>query len=225
MARQNSTEPSTEPGSHPIYGVLSLLIFIHLFCIFISLTSNVSASLLQAQLLRVLHPYVQLMNFDLNFKPYHLTHATGMDVDHRIEVLPEGLDAEQQENWILLPQPGFPGSEAYQRQQRLARLLTFFAEQENDNFSAIVAEDIGRHFLAQGIRARQIRARRHLLQTWDAAAGRGSAAERNPDDPTYFQTSYAANVLIDSADNVAVTKISERREVAQPTGPSTEPTP
>jgi hypothetical protein len=225
MAKQKSTETSNEPGSHPIYPVLSLLIFIHLFCVFISLTSNVTASLLQARLLGVLRPYVQLMNFDLNFKPYHLTHATVIDVDNRIEILPEGGDPDEAGDWIVLPGSGFRGGEAYQRQQRLARLLSIFAEQENDNFAAIVSEDVGRHFLAQGIRPQQIRSRRHLLQTWDAVAGLGTTAQANPDDPAYFQTAYTANVLVDSANNVAIIKVSGRRETAQPTGPSMEATP
>jgi hypothetical protein len=173
----------------------------------------------------VLRPYVQLLNFDLNFKPYHLTHATSMDVDHRLEILPEGSNPDELSDWITLPEPGFRGGEPFKRQQRLARLLAAFGEQSNDNFAAVVAEDVGRHFLAKDIRAAQIRARRQLLQSWDAAAGRGTPEQRNPEDPSYLQTAYAANVLIDSANNVAVTKIAGRREVAQPTGPDTETAP
>jgi hypothetical protein len=222
MAKQKSPESSSEPGSHPVFALLSLLIFIHLFCIFTSLSANVTASLLQARLLAVLRPYVQLLNFDLNFKPYHLTHATSLDVDHQLEILPEGKNPDEPGDWLVIPSGGLRGGEPYKRQQRLARLMAIFAEQENDNFAAIVAEDIGRYFLARDVRATQVRVRRHLLQTWDAASGRGTPEQRNPDDPAYFQTAYAANVLIDSADNVLITKIAGRRETARPTGPSTE---
>ena len=82
--------PAGEPSSRPF---ISLLLFIHLFCVFVAMSSNLSRSGLQDRLLRVLSPYTQLLGFDLNYTPYHFTHNLPLDVDHRVELLAAGRDA------------------------------------------------------------------------------------------------------------------------------------
>ena len=85
---------------------VSLFVIVHLFFVFAALASNVAPrSELQRRLLVKFAFYTQLLNLDLDFTPYHLTHATEQDVDHRLEVLMEG-DPDVDENWLVLPDAG-----------------------------------------------------------------------------------------------------------------------
>ncbi len=211
--RSSTTENQPGARSELFRGVISLLIFIHLFCVWVGMSANVGRSALQARLLSRLRPYTQLLNFDLDFTPYHLTHATMLDVDNRIEILPEGLDAADADNWIVLPDAVYPGGLQYKRQQRLADTLAFYAESED--YAGFIAQGVAANYLQQRqIRPAQIRCRRHLLQPREAPTG--TAAEQNPNDPLYFEVAYAANVVVGRDGRVSVVKIDEASQVAQP---------
>lgn len=217
MTKSTSSPATHNPGQGPLYGVLSVALFAHLFCILVAFSGNGPRSLLQVRLLAALRPYVQLLNFDPNLTPYQLTHATIDDVDHRLEILPAGADAADDSAWIVLPGEGFRSLDAYKRQQRFAKAMAVLTEQENDELVAEFARSAGSFALQQlDVTPQQIRVRRHLLQSWDASAGRGPGP-RNPHAAAYFETAYAANVLSDEAGNVDVIKISGRRETALPT--------
>ncbi len=86
--------PSGEKTGEVARSLVSLLLVVHLSCVGVALAANQSPSPLQERLVEVLAPYLQLLNLDLNFTPYYLTHETSLDTDHRIEVLPSGTDLE-----------------------------------------------------------------------------------------------------------------------------------
>jgi hypothetical protein len=212
-ARNSAAEDQPGAPSETVRGIVSLLLFIHLFCVWVALSGNYARSALQARLLTRLRPYTQLLNFDLDFTPYYLTHATPLDVDNRIEILPEGLDAADAKNWIVLPDAGYRGGLPYKRQQRLADTMAFYAESED--YAGFIAQSVATNFMQQRqIRPAQIRCRRHLLQMREALSG--TLAEQNPYDPLYFEVSYAANVVVGRDGRVSVVKIDEASQVARP---------
>ena len=131
---------------------------------------------------------------DLNFTPFYWTQAGLEDVDHRIEVLGEGKQPERDQDWIVLPDAGVRGSDRYQRYQRLGRVWGLLSQR--DDLTAMLAQGVGSSFREQrGIQPRRVRCRRHMLQGWDVSRS-GTNAQRNPDDPSYFQVAYDANLVI-----------------------------
>jgi hypothetical protein len=212
---QPDARETAASGNSALYSLASILIFAHLFCVFVALSANLSPSLLQGRLLNVFRPYLQLLNFDPDFTPFHLTHATEDDVDQRWEVLPADKAPTQAEDWLVLPGGGFRGSERHKRLQRLAKVGSAYAAAENDAATAELATSISRFFLSTyDVPAQQVRCRRHLLQDWEVFDRR--EAPPSPFDESYFRTSYAARILIGDDGRISVVKISERRETALP---------
>jgi hypothetical protein len=206
---------------------VSLVLVAHLFLLFVALSASYAPSRVQARILSRFGVYTQTLNLDRNsipyefptpypnFAPYHLTHATMDDVDHRIEVLPEGKDPDSDADWIVLPDVGTRGTDRYQRYQRMARMMAFFAQQ--DEVTASLARDVGAHFLRQrGIRPQRVRCRKHMLQPYGVIQG-GTSEQRDPNDPSYFRVVYDANIVISRTGAVSVVKLAQDSEVAQPT--------
>lgn len=197
--------------------VLTLLLIFHIFLVGASISSNYAPSDLQFQIVSRFKPYTRLFNFDLNFTPYHLTHATEADVDHRMEILPEGKDERMASDWLALPDRGFRGGDAYKRYQRLGATWAFQAQ--NNGEPATFAQAIGTHFARQwNIKPKQIRCRRHFLQSREDIA-EGTPARRDPNDPSYFVVVYAANAIVSESGYVEVVRVDDASQVAQPTRP------
>jgi hypothetical protein len=198
------------PQSRPF---ASLAISIHLFCVLAVFTANYSRSGLQDRLLSLLAPYTQLLNLDPNFIPFYLTHGAPDDVDQRIEVLPAGADAADDGNWLALSDRGFRGGERYQRYQRLASALGYFAERDE---GAWIARGVAVNFLVQaGVKPQQIRCRRHLPQELEAVSG-GTPEQRDPFSAAYFREAYRANTLIGDDQRVEILRVEEIGQVAVP---------
>lgn len=212
IAKRGSAESqSTSAGLRTL---LTLAIIFHVFFALVAVSSNFAPSELQFQILSKFRFYTRLLNFDLNFTPYHLTHATEADVDHRIEVLPEGRDGAAASDWLLLS-GGFRGSDSYKRYQRLASIWAFQAQNEGE--PALFAQAVGTHVARQrAIKPKQIRCRRHFLQPRNAVE-EGTPAQRNPNDPSYFAVVYAANAIVSDTGFVEVVRVDEAGQVAQPT--------
>jgi hypothetical protein len=221
--RVGLTTMSSEPtdATNPTHGttsrsIISLLLVAHLFFVGVCLLGNFAPSSLLIQVLDKFKFYTRLLNFDLNYTPYHLTHADESDVDHRIEVLPTGKDASRAGDWILLSSEGFRGCDSYKRYQRMAATWAYQAQNEGD--PAIFAQTIGTYFARErNILPAQVRCRRHFLQSRTEITG-GTAARRDPDDASYFSVVYAANTIVGESGHVGVVRIDEAGQVAQPTG-------
>jgi hypothetical protein len=218
-----SSASSSEAASGPsqrVRSVVSLILTLHLIVLAFALSSNYFRSPLQARVLQVLRPYAQLLNLELDFLPFHLTHAMADDVDHRIEVLPAGADQEDDAAWLVLPDRGWRGCERYARYQRLARLMGFLAEQDSSGAGAgMVARRVAENYVhQQGVEPARIRCRRHLLQSPEMVTG-GTAAQRDPNDPSYFREMYVANTLVSDTGTVDLVKVDPAGEVARPDTP------
>lgn len=222
--RKRTSESRGDPGDDAPSpwgrSLLSLLLIVHLFCVAVALSSNYSPSPLQTRLLERFQFYLRTLNFDLNFTPYYLTHAMESDVDHRIEVLPQGENPAAGESWVVLPGSGWHGGQGYKRLQRLGQVMAFYSQ--DDATAALFAQAVGRNFLQQrGVTPQQIRCRRHMLQSRLAVEG-GSAVERDPNSATYFRTPYIANCVVADGE-VQIVRLDEAGEVAQPRGESAKP--
>lgn len=200
-------------------GVCTLLLLIHLSCLAVALSSNLTTSPLQGRLLEVFRPYLRTFDFDLNFAPYYLTHASDEDVDHHIEVLPEGR-ADEAGNWVRLGD-GFRGGDSYKRHQRLAHLLA--QHRGDDEMSARLARAVANDCVTQrGLRPRQLRCRKHYLQPW-VEVSQGPPSRRDPNSSSYVRLVYSANILLGEDGEIDVVKIDSAREVAPPTNSSSTP--
>jgi hypothetical protein len=215
MASHPPTETPDRKIGSTARAIISLLLVAHFFFVLVAVSANQAPSELQSRVLARFSFYTQLFNFDLNFTPYYLTHGPLEDADHRLELLPAGKDAEDPRNWIVLPDVGMQGGDRYHRYQRLAKVMSFFAEQ--DDIPAFLAQAAAAHFVHQrAVSPTRLRCRRHLPQPRDLKVG-GTVAQRDPNDASYFQTDYEARCIISADGSVHVSKISDANQVAQPT--------
>jgi hypothetical protein len=208
-----------EPAGRPI---LSLLLFFHLFLVFVALSANHFPSALQNRLVGFFSPYLRVLNLELNFTPFHLTVGSVDDQDHRVEVLPTGGMESDPSTWLALPDAGWRGGERYKRYQRLASSMAFFGERDQDNFSALFARSVAESFLNQReIVPVQVRCRRLLPQDRSVVEG-GTPEQRDPYSDQYSAEVYRANVLVDGA-SVSVIKVEEAGQVARPDSGGQQP--
>jgi hypothetical protein len=214
--RDTQATAAAAPITPTTQTVVSLLLIIHLFFAGVAFSSNLAPiySRLQNRLLTNFAVYTQLLGFDLNFLPFYWTHATIDDVDHRVEILPRGKIAERDADWIVLSAVATRGTERFQRYQRLGRVWSLVSPQ--DELTAALAKAVGTSFIEQrAIQPVRVRCRRHTLQDWDLVRG-GTAAQRDPHDPSYFQSSYDANLVVSRNGTVSVVKLAETSEIAVP---------
>lgn len=136
---------------------VSLLLFVHLFCVAVVLSSNFIPSALQGRLVEVVAPYTKTLHLDPNFVPFQLT--AGQD----------GLSRLHQ--WQVVDQNGkithrFPDSQTRYGFQRLrhdmfARVGGYYAMDESldDEVAATMARDIARFVFNTEVKAKQFTVR------------------------------------------------------------------
>ncbi len=223
MASKQRTQMVADNGpktNEAVRSVLSLLLVIHLFCIFMAVGTVLPTAPLHRRLVYILAPYVQLLNFDVDSTPYYLTHNTNLDVDHRIELLPRGADRSVADNWAVLPDVGFRGGERYRRFQRLAHVMAYFTQTDQEAIPAIIAKAVVQSYLSHtGAAPAYVRCRGHLPIERDWVT-RGTAAQRDPNDEMHFTVVYGALVTVTDGE-VDVTADASASEVASP---ATDPT-
>ena len=180
-------------------GFVSLLLFIHLVCVGVALTSNLHRSSLQARLIEVLQPYLGLVNLDPDFTPYHLTQGQPLDDDHFLEV--ELVTSSNSSKAAIDSQPilvtldrGNRWGFARRRYRRLAYTIAYHARAENDHLTAALARAAAGLVLEQGAdRQAIVRCQQHESQPRrleDLAAG----FPENPAAAQYHRKVYEADV-------------------------------
>ncbi|HIA19817.1 MAG TPA: hypothetical protein EYN70_10445 [Planctomycetaceae bacterium] len=180
-------------------GVVSLLLLIHLVCVGIALSSNLHRSTLQARLMKVLQPYLGLVNLDPDFTPYHLTQGQPLDDDHFLEI---ELVAERNSSTAIVDskkdrvtlEGGNRWGFARRRYRRLAYAIAYHARAENDHLTAALARAAAGLVLEKGTdRQAIVRCQQHESQPRrleDLAAG----FPENPADAQYHRKVYEADV-------------------------------
>jgi len=192
----------------------TIFILIHFFCVLLAFSGNVMRSALQDGLIKVLRPYLQLLNFDPDFAPFHLTRGTVEDVDHRWEVLPAGESSTDPRAWKRLPSDASKWGESLKRWQRMSKLAAM-QSQDNEGVAGELARGAAQYaYYHLKIKAQQIRCRRvHEIQTWDAT------------NEGLREFPYIANVLIDDRGHVNVARVSEKSQTAPPANAPGDSTP
>ncbi|MEQ8785504.1 MAG: hypothetical protein RIC55_04365 [Pirellulaceae bacterium] len=227
LSKSSAAPAASESGgmAGPIArAVASLLIFIHFFCVFVAMSANFNRSPLQVRVADTLSIYTEPLNLELLAVPYHLTHADEPDVDHRLEILPQGKDPADSANWIVLPAGGVHGSDSSRRYQQIAATLATFGTSpvpSDEAISARLAQSVAENLLhQQGITPQRIRSRRHALQAPENIAS-GDPRQMDPwDEQVYFRTPYEANLIVNDDGTISVVKVDPEGEVARPVAPA-----
>jgi len=197
----------------PARTLWSFLIFIHLFCVAITLTGNLGISTLQGRLLDLFNPYAKTLHFDVSGIPYHYFHSTEetLDVDHYVTL--ETAGDESGPTTRSLPDVGYQGGQRRQRYQRLARILGFYADsEEGANTAALIAGGFaGRMLRESGAERGVIRYQQHHLQPLEGVR-EGNAEQRDPHSSIYDVVGYEADTWFDDQGK---TKILKRTAAAQ----------
>jgi hypothetical protein len=209
---------------------VSLLLFAHLFALFVTVTTYTRPSGLQIRIFNLFEPYLRNLHLTAYpvtypFARYHLTHATDADVDFTFEVEVQGAGKDVDK--VVIPEPGLRPGVRFRRYQALANAIGTLVQPDSDEDlagvlpRAIAGSILRRHGATQGI----VRCRSHgtLAIDEEPSAARRAAAESEI---------YRAQAFV-SPSGVELLKISEKLESAPvepatktpgtPGGPSTRP--
>jgi hypothetical protein len=214
MTAKSIDSPSPETEGYPggtARSIVSLALFLHLFCLFIALTSNYYLSPLQIALVNTVGPYVQLFKLKPT-APYHLTDGTELSDDHYIEV--EVVAGPQQGEVIRLPEAKVGASPAARRGEVFARTIGATAYMGADPNTAALAKAVGARVLREG-ENEEVIVRLNRLQPQQRLLDRTNPA--TPVDPTakeYVNATYQARVWRDRMGQVQLLKIEEKKVVA-----------
>lgn len=177
--------------------VLSLVLFLHLFALFIAVASNARpVSALRAQLGTVpgVKPYLQTLMMDLSYT-YHLTYAQGLDFDHFFEVeLDWQGTTNPQAKTLVLPQPNTRPNIRFRRYRDLVQAAAVLISEEVDESRlphVIASRLLSEAGVEEGVH--RIRCRRRLPLRMEEA-GSPDLAERDPSRPALFETIYEADL-------------------------------
>lgn len=188
-----------DPGPR---SVISLLILIHLFCVFVALFGNESASVLRNRLVGILGPYTRLLNIDPEFTAgFHLTHAMEYEDDHQLIIELDGIEEP-----VVYPAKSRGSLNLWlgfreQRWRMLAQRLGVLVSDENDDAVAELARAIGSAVFADS-ESRHLVLRCRRLRPSEL----NSDIDYTIDDPATYELLYSADVLQDAQGIVRVHK-------------------
>lgn len=168
MTDNHDSQPPKIVWGPELRNWVSLLIFLHLFAVFVAVTAYTRPSGMQEQLHRVFGMYLRNLHMTAfpvtyPFARYHLTHASPTDVDFTCEV--EVTDDSGAKQTTVIPVDGLFPRVRYRRYQALANATgSLAANEENDEFNSILPKAIAggilkRHGATQGL----FRCRAHYL--------------------------------------------------------------
>jgi hypothetical protein len=207
-------------GPNPtLRSILSLLIFIHFFCVFVVLSSTFRRSALQSRLVSIFGPYTQVLAFDPGFfTPYYYTQGQTSDDDAVIvaDLYSEAdRPIEQLEimKTVTLPGGGSRWLADRRRAIALAQLMAGYAdpEDERDELSGEIARGVGSRLMQEnGAKRAALRCVRRLSQPLDLSTLFANFPPDNPEAAQYDEVLYEADVWIDEDGDVQV-----QRRVAQ----------
>ena len=182
--------------------VVSCLISVHLFCVLIALSGNVTPSGLQQRLAEILSPYITNLHLTTQFKPYELIEDQSHIELHRWLVSLESgkvMSFPTETQW----QTGFP----HHRWEAFGRFGAMYAEAEVDEIPAEFAKGLANHALSA-------HAAKHAEQVLVQCVRYPGSESGSPEDNTVI---YEADVWRNKDGDLEVLKRSPEQHVAPPT--------
>lgn len=197
-----SSGPTSSLNLSPQFrSLITLLLLMHLFCVFFCLFSVYAPSRFQQRLLGVLSPYTQSMNIDLDYAPYYLTRDTLLDEtfnqfqerEYRAEVLPQGADPTESSSWIKIGDEWWGTGPSYRRLQRLAFLPVGSTSEERQSAIALNLARLGEKQTGQTVARVRIRQHVPLPQVYIE-----EDLPYDVNDEIWFKLAYQAIIVGDS---------------------------
>ena len=151
LVAESKTTPNESTRTY-----VSLLLFMHLFCVAIVLSGNHFPSRLQAKLAKTLSIYTKTLHLDPGFASFELTDGErGLMQLHQWQIVELG-DSEQTDGDVVLQIPHsknaawINGGFQKTRGEMYTRLAAFYASTENtdDEVCAAMARDLAAHHFA-----------------------------------------------------------------------------
>ena len=201
-------QPVSAQAGRPL---TSVLIFIHLFCVFVVLFGNQLRSDVQDRVMKTLAPYTQTFYFDPPFVAgFHLTHALEFEDDHYFEL-------ETADGLLRLPDAEQPSSNSFERLRlsRSARQFAFFLSQSNEDLVAEMAASICNGLLVKPGDRLVLRLIRKEPMDWQDVADR---MDFDRQGGTFNTLVYTADAWRDATGQVNVYQRVEPREASPPIG-------
>ncbi len=227
MTQSSNTPPARVTWSQEARTVASLLLFVHLFAVVVTVTAYTQPSLLQQRLDELFDPYLRNLHLtalpvSYPFARYHLTHALPSDVDFTCRVQFDGADGEES---VVLPPPGLTLPIRTRRYQRLVNAAGALASSEEaDDAAAILPKAIGGSILRQNdVSQGSLTLTAHFLPELEDMPAVDDGERRALEN---YSNVYEADVLANNG-QVDILKKSETLEVApsesSPPGQSAPP--
>jgi hypothetical protein len=220
--------------------VVSLVLFIHFFCVLVVLSSTFRRSALQARLVTIFGPYTEALDFDPGYyTPYFYSHGALNDNDAiiAVDLYADGdqpVASQPLLQTIKLPdESGSRWLEGRRRYIALAKRLAAYAdpEDEADALSGELARGVGYRLMREtGARRAVVRCVRRLNQPLDLSTLFDNFPRDNPEAPAYDEEVYSADVWMDEDNEVQVLRRvgqaeAAPRRTAPPTGGRGSPAP
>ena len=219
----NADSPPAAGPSPAVRSLLSLLLFIHFFCVLVVVCSTYIRSRLQGRLVAIFGPYTELLAFDPGtYTPFYYTHGLVRDDDAVIEIdlYPdvEQLVARQGRiKTVRIPGAGSRWLDEHHRGIALGKRLAFYADPEfgDEEVSSRIIRSIGARMMREGdARGALVRSVRRLSQPLRLETLYPEFPRDNPAAPAYDQLLYEAEVWIDEDGEVQANRTVAAAEAA-----------
>lgn len=215
MTANHDSHPPEPQWSPETRSWVSLLLFVHLFAVFVAVTTYTRPSLLQERLHDLFDPYLRNLHLtalpvSYPFSRYHLTHAGPSDADFSVEVDVQQPDGSSET--VTLPAAGLQPLVRFRRYQALANAAGTLASGElGDAASSILPKTIASSVIAHNAGAGGVvRIEAHGLPDIDDLANLESVARAARQNVSNV---YEAQVIVSPA-GVELLRKSTTLEVA-----------
>jgi len=219
----NSPVKPVDPADEDVLGesalrtAITMLLFLHLFALFVAVASNAApVSALRLGLRRVpgMVPYLQMLHMDLGYN-YHLTYNDSLDYDHFAEIREGGPQHPGGSGPLVVRSPD-PELQPGIRRRRYLNLNQAMARRaQEEELAGLLPLAVSRTLLAEnGITSGvyRFRCRPHFALSRDDLESK-DADRHDPMSPRTYDTVYQADVFF-AGDEVQLVKAATPRETA-----------
>lgn len=207
-----------------IRSLISVLLFAHLFCVFVVLGSNYRRSPLLSRLVSFFAVYTQALDFDPNFTPFHLTTGQTADDDHILEIeMVDGPAAGQKFSLPPLRGHWLDHRRRFMAVNNLFATQAEFLADERDDANDVSASQAtaelakaigGYHLREHGGTHCVLKLIHRLSQPQELEALPATFPRDNPRAPEYHTLLYTADVILAGDGSLIATRRQSSRDVA-----------